>query len=207
MIVFILLVLIAMLSTISRAILYLPYGNYTIPEGSHYSIYNNSVVRPRIFSLKNKENKWLKFTAVINRPGYYLHRNKGQINKLFGYSTHLFKHHHKGSVRLGWKFEITDKPYVVMYAYWYTKGGQRNIVEITRIVTNKRDFSVDVEMCTTTTQHIFNINGDFFAVEHYDNPSNYGWILMPYFGGQEPAPHDFNIAIQNITYTNSFIYP
>jgi len=191
----ILLAIILIMSAFARALFYTPMGTYLIKKGSHYSIFKNSILKPRIFHICDNENvHWLKFTAKIKNCVYAIN-HQDQINKLLGYSFHLFKHHHKNSIRIGWRY-IPHKRKVDILAYWY-ENGERKYLSLAQIdvKTTADEVVFNIEMCTTQTQHIIIVNDDICQIPISTPPFKYGWILAPYFGGETAAPHDIECRL------------
>ena len=182
------------ISKIVQVFTYPFYGYFKIKKGKHYS---SAVWTPRIVRrCVRDEVKWLKFDANIINARYGLGNDNDQINKLFGYSLSLFESHHKNSIRIGWTFNpTTDK--VDFYAYYYD-GGLRFVEYLGNQEVDKYDnCSVSVEMCTTSGQHIVMFNDEVFAFNLLSKPSGkFGWILNPYFGGTQAAPHELGFIIR-----------
>jgi hypothetical protein len=117
--------------------------------------------------------------------------DQGDINKLFGFG--YFPHHHKNSVRFGWNYNLKHED-VSIFAYWY-KNGKRMSQYITSVnigVSNIYTISAD-ESC-----HILSIL-DSNATVFVDVPSkDISYLLRPYFGGNQTAPHDMRIVIDEL---------
>lgn len=191
----VLLAIMLIVSAFARALFYDPWGTYLIKEGAHYSILKNSILKPRIFHISDNDNvHWFKFTAKIKGCVYKIDKQE-QINKLFGYSFDLFKHHHKNSIRIGWRY-IPVKRQIDILAYWY-EDGKRKYLSLTQIdvKTTADEVVFNIEMCTTQAQHIIMVNGAIYQIPISTPPSKFGWILTPYFGGKTSAPHNIECRL------------
>ncbi len=140
---------------------------YLIEAGKHYSFHFPMLVWDR-----NKMEITFKFdeTAIYQTQSP---NNQNDWNKLFGFSRGF---HHNNSVRLVWRWnpnikriEITD--------YYYTNG--------VRFYNKIPLLSINPGEERTLSISIANRNA--FKL---------GYILFPYFGGQETAPHDIKIMIK-----------
>lgn len=161
---------------------------FTIPQSCHYSGLH---IRPHI----NK--KFLQYDVMFDRTSLYNHGDIDQydINKLFGLS---YGHHHKNSVRFGWRCNDKSTPKIEILAYCYIDG-----VRIDEYDEDIHIAMVDINQYYTYRIHvtdndytltIFNqgqVAGQR-SIIHKGLPW-YGYQLYPYFGGNKKAPHDINI--------------
>jgi hypothetical protein len=187
--------MLCILSSLARALFYSPYGEYFIKEGKKFSSMHNSIVKPRIFILRNsKQINWLKFRAIIT-PCKYNILAQEQINKLVGYNLSLFKHHHKNSLRIGWRIAL-DGEAIEILSYSYING-IRHTSHIKYIHISQNDIAYcDIEMCTNKTQHIIIVDGIWTEIPiPTGTAGRFGWVLQPYFGGHNVAPHDIEITL------------
>lgn len=119
--------------------------------------------------------------------------DQADINKLFGIG--YFPSHHKNSVRFGWRYVIELDAMEIM-AYWYSKG-ERKWQHICFISLEKEYL------------YILNILEVGHTLDVYDNTKkignfvvsdvggrDFGYLLRPYFGGNQTAPHDMEIKIE-----------
>jgi hypothetical protein len=132
----------------------------------------------------------LQFQAIFNNSAIYStvdSNNQADINKLFGFSEEL-DGHHENSARYGWNW---DNNKLNIYAYCYANG----VVENKFICSIKTDSSYNYEIFKTNTNYIFVFNGNQIIMDRGDN-LGVGYLLFPYFGGTEKAPHDITIKIK-----------
>jgi hypothetical protein len=117
------------------------------------------------------------------------------INKLFGWSQ---IYHHHNSCRFGWCWNL-EKKKMEIYAYCY--------------VNSKRisEYICDVDLDTWYRGQIWLENGNYYFRVLSDNQEeimgytsvpyeftvNIGYTLKPYFGGNQPAPHEMKIFLDN----------
>jgi hypothetical protein len=120
--------------------------------------------------------------------------NQLDINKLFGIG--YFPHHHKHSVRFGWRWSA-KKQMVEIFAYVYSAG------------LRHESRMVDVRL-GSWMRYTIHAERDFYALEVvsatgqtaskvvYVKPSwkGLGYKLSPYFGGNKTAPHKMRIEIR-----------
>ena len=156
---------------------------YLILKGKHKS---NS---PIAFISSNQ----LHFEGMFDESAIYDLGNKDQldINKLIGFSFGL-ESHHKNSARIGWRWSI-EKNKVELFAYYYLSS-ERFYEHICDVNINQV-FSGQISLSDST------IN---FSIDHYhlevesSIAVKYGsqkYILHPYFGGNQKAPHNITIAL------------
>jgi hypothetical protein len=115
------------------------------------------------------------------------------INKLFGIG--FFPHHHKHSVRFGWRWSA-KKQMVEIFYYVYSAG------------VRQEGHICDVKL-GTWMRYTIHAERDFYVLEVvsaiglttskvvYVKPSwkGLGYKLSPYFGGNQTAPHKMRIEI------------
>jgi hypothetical protein len=157
------------------------YKTYTIEKGKHYAKGLNFAVTTQ---------KELPLMARFDSSAIYQTkdpRNQGDINKLIGFSDCL-EHHHKNSARLGWRW-LNDELQILAYTY---KNGERIRKEIKSIPLNtKVPMSIKVE----GTQYRFQVEDEVVYMDRGCNGRVKGYLLYPYFGGDETAPHKIEIDI------------
>ncbi|MFN3403646.1 MAG: hypothetical protein ACK40G_06075 [Cytophagaceae bacterium] len=161
-----------------------PQGNftvYTIKQGSQSS---NSGVR--LFSGKS-----LRFTARFDSTAVYSTtnpRNQHDINKLYGFSDCSSKHH-ENSARFGWRWTNNE---LQIFAYTY-KGGVRSSQHVTNVRLNA-DYNFQIEI--SGKEYVFTVNGATVRMgRQCSGNGGLKYYLYPYFGGDESAPHDISIRI------------
>lgn len=156
---------------------------YIIPKGWHYSLH---LPKPYL-GIKKNFNIKVKFTDYCR---YNLDNPDQQdINKLFGVS---FRHHHNNSIRIGWYYNpITDKIHI--YAYEYENGVRR----FARVGEVNIDEIVYIDLKLLSHSYEILIRGGGFLNFMFNYPTiKMGYYLYPYFGGNQPAPHDVKIEME-----------
>lgn len=153
---------------------------YVIKEGSHES--NRSI---EFF----KDNT-LSFQAMFDESASYFTQNPNNqldVNKLMGFAD-CGGLHHENSARFGWRW---NNGQLEILAYWYIDG-QRNSQLLGTAQLNKY---YDYTLKRTENAYTFNFDGNNFSVERVGCEFNSDYMLFPYFGGDEKAPHDIFIKI------------
>ena len=165
---------------------------YLIKAGQHQSNVEGSLPSNGLRSLKSES---LTFTARFDETAKYdLNGNdQDDVNKLFGYSD-CNSQHHENSARFGWAYNL-DSEQVDIYAYTYT-AGQREVKLLGATDINE-----------TNVYKLYMVGSDFVfefknAREVVKRGSNCDvglyYMLFPYFGGNQKAPHDIRIYIQEL---------
>lgn len=133
------------------------------------------------------------FSVIFDSSAIYktFHpENQEDINKLFGFSDNN-DFHHEYSARFGWNWARDS---VRLYAYVYNAGTMIS-QEITAIsIGQNYHCSIGVE----SDQYSFNVdNKTIFLPRTSTGDTAKGYLLFPYFGGDETAPHDIRIIIHH----------
>ena len=112
------------------------------------------------------------------------------INKLFGFS--LGFNHHKDSARFGWFYK---KDQIHLYSYTYSNS-KRSYEFITKLELNKI-YSLSIFSFNNEFEFSVSYGGELIAIKKVKNnkPFSIGYKLWPYFGGNNPAPHDIKISL------------
>ena len=148
-------------------------------EGNHYPIY---------------QSKILKFQAILDSSCMYknlLPENQNDINKLYGFSdcTSL---HHANSARFGWNWKDGA---LRIHAYCYVDS-VRQYKELGQVKIGEM-FECSLEVLPQ--QYKFTLNGESHIMPRYcDDSIANGIKLLPYFGGDEPAPQDIIVRIKEM---------
>lgn len=155
---------------------------YVIKEGAH-----DSNRMPKSF-----DKNILSFTAQFDQSAIYSTRqeeNQADINKLMGFSD-CNGHHHQNSARFGWRW-YNEK--LEIHAYCYVDG-IRTSTFITNVSVNEmHDYRIEI----IGNKYIFIVDNTA-RVEINKNPNCSGginYMLFPYFGGDETAPHDITVTV------------
>ena len=156
---------------------------FVIYQGNHYCEANN---------YRKVETDELRFTVKFDSSAIYqtaLPENQEDINKLYGFSDNE-SDHHVFSARFGWRW---SNQALHLFTYVYNNG-ELSYQEIGTIeIGTEYTCSIKVK----ATSYIFSIN--HITLETPRSSTTVmakGYKLYPYFGGNEVAPHDIRIRIQ-----------
>jgi hypothetical protein len=163
---------------------YKDYTTYTIRQGENYCD-NNS------YSIINSAAS-VDFLVVFDSSCIYTNtdpNNQLDINKLMGFSD-CNTHHQVNSARFGWNW-MEGKLY--LYAYCYNNS-VRSYKTLAAVPLN---ISHHLKMYVADNSYIFQVNGRNDTMPRFcSGDAISGYKLLPYFGGDEPAPHTINIKIK-----------
>lgn len=158
---------------------------YIIKQGEHYADRNN---------FTSIETSTLAFVAKFDSSAIYTSKdavNQYDINKLYGFSDNN-AHHHSYSARFGWSW--TDN-HLHLYAYVYNEG----IVTSKHLGTADLGKEINCSIRVDAGQYIFTVNGQSTSMPRKSTTEKAkGYLLYPYFGGDETAPHNVTIQITNL---------
>lgn len=158
---------------------------FTIKQGEHYVANNN---------YKPIEISELKFSVQFDSSAIYKTTdpvNQYDINKLYGFSDNNAMHH-QYSARFGWSW---NEKALRLYAYVYNeeKVVMKELGPIS--IGNTYQCSIKVE----SNQYIFAINDSQTSIPRSSTTTKAkGYLLYPYFGGDEVAPQDIYIRIKDL---------
>jgi hypothetical protein len=160
---------------------------YTIPAGGHYS-------EGDYFSIFSGDE--LKISFSFDESAVYdfgdENPNQADINKLFGFAEGSPINTHEHSANLGWRWYNHE---LQIFVYTYTGGRIKSslsgIAELDKVYTAK--------ITSTEEAYIFELDGSIFRLEketpYYEETK---YMLFPYFGIDETAPHEIRITITRI---------
>ena len=160
---------------------------YLIPAGQNFCVGNRYAV----------DTFWgVSFQAIFDSSCIYTTANpvnQADINKLYGFSDSS-SHHHQNSARFGWNWEAGA---LHIYGYSYRSGVRQSTEICTVSLHEPHSFSIE----TRPGQYFFSVDNKYFALMERaaQEPYAHGYSLLPYFGGDEPAPHDIRIKIKEIS--------
>ena len=172
--------------------------NFRIPAGKHEGFLEGGV---RDVHLGTKVNRTLHFQARFDSDVPYLtSAASDQMDwcKLMGLTTNRI---HETSIRLGWRWNPATK-LVELGFYGYVEGNR----------IDQQLAAVPLSQWADVTLHMDNnglsvtVNGNTKTVQQSLGFSSWipttSWVLLTaYFGGNETAPHDIHIDVQNISST------
>lgn len=138
--------------------------------------------------------KAFSFRAIFDSSAIYatvLPENQDDINKLYGFSDSM-THHHRNSARFGWNWAGNA---LHIHAYTYEHGMRRS-KELGTVPLHQ---AIDYRIAVEPGIYRFTVNGHTDTMTRgSDDTLARGYKLLPYFGGDEPAPHDIVIRIREM---------
>lgn len=160
---------------------------FTIQQGKHYpdKIFINRI--PSRDGCYTELNFQFYFpdTSYI----YDIGDNQSDWNKLFGI-TPFVNTIHEYSIRVVWRW-FNNKLQIGYYIYM--PESPKVIKGV--ITTTSRDIINDATIMVWDNMIVIRVNEDDFT--YFDGKSCPGWwTSMPYFGGDEVAPHDIHISLK-----------
>lgn len=158
---------------------------YIIPRGAHYCL-NNSYLP---FS-----DSAMHFMVRFDSSAIYstiLPQNQEDINKLMGFSDNR-SGHHEFSARIGWRWSDGS---LRLFGYVYNEG-QVLSKEISSIPIGS---FVNCSIRVSEGFYFFTAGDSEIRLPRAAKGINAeGYLLYPYFGGDETAPHEIRIQIMMI---------
>lgn len=161
---------------------------YVIKKGKHSSGFHFG------FTFKNK----ISFDVVFTKSCLYSpfpHPDTKDINKLCGFATTLS--HHKQSARVGWR--CVDKSGMIELVTYSYDSSKRDIKDQNVIGKVKPDkiFTVSIEDFEDHYLYTFEQRGKKITNKDHKKPDWWPikYILKPYFGGNQSAPHEMKIFV------------
>jgi len=135
----------------------------------------------------------LTFKVIFDSSAIYqsvIPENQYDVNKLFGFSEG--NDHHLNSARIGWAW---NKNALRLYAYAYVNG-ERKIRELATVDIEKEIYCA---IAVVGNEYVFSAGQGSISFAR-SAPGNYipGYMLYPYFGGDETAPHEIRIRIHQL---------
>ena len=158
---------------------------YTIAKGAHYA--SNNAYKP-------VETNELAFDVRFDSSAIYQSakaENQYDINKLYGFADNN-SHHHSFSARFGWGW---NKKALRLYGYIYNEGK----VSSQELAAIEIGAQVNCAIRVAGNAYQFFVNDRLAATmpRKAATPKASGYLLYPYFGGDEVAPHNVDIWIKN----------
>lgn len=162
-----------------------PFKIYTMKKGKHESTFKVTSLQSEALVFKAKFDETAKYKTQTEE-------NQHDLNKLMGFSD-CNSLHHANSARFGWRW-LNDT--LEIHAYCYVNG-QRTSQYIGAVeIGQEAYYSLQV----TNDQYIFNLNEEEVVTIDRGDVCNVGiyYMLWPYFGGDETAPHDVHVYIRTL---------
>lgn len=155
---------------------------YTIQKGQQYCDKNYFVP---------VQLSQLKFKVKFDSSAIYISAdlaNQFDINKLYGFSDNN-SDHHQFSARFGWRWSNDS---LRLFGYTYNNGIRDYKELATVMISSINDCSIKVE----PNNYVFSLNNKIDSLPRKSATAQaIGYKLYPYFGGDETAPHEINIWI------------
>ncbi|MBA2403377.1 MAG: hypothetical protein H0V66_01290 [Bdellovibrionales bacterium] len=117
--------------------------------------------------------------------------NQGDINKLFGFAD-CNSHHHTNSARFGWRWFNGQ---LEIHAYNYVKKVRQ--YQLLEVIQLNRPYAMSIS--ATNDKYTFRIDDRQYNMPRGCSAAvTFKYLLYPYFGGDEKAPHDIVIELNKI---------
>ena len=161
-----------------------PFEVFLLPKGKHTSGYPVQML----------QSSTLNATVYFDESAKYecnTEENQWDTNKLIGFSD-CNSHHHENSARFGWRWLDSQ---LELLAYCYVDG-ETIIQELDTIPLNTQ---TEIEIRLLTDSYDFYISNEKLAsIPRSAKTCKTGayYMLFPYFGGDETAPHDISIYLR-----------
>ncbi len=161
---------------------YAGYHEFRIMAGQNYCEKN---------SYPKYNGKSAAFNVIFDSSAIYQTAEKSNqldINKLYGFAD-CGTHHQDNSARFGWRWNGSS---IDILAYCYVNSTRKNKLVGTVNIGEVNKFNLSVD----SNQYVFQLNKNIVRMERAcAEPAFNGYELYPYFGGDEPAPHNISIFI------------
>lgn len=159
------------------------FTEFIIPKGEQYC-------RPLPYASSDLDS--LNFTVIFDSSAIYTSQdpqNQADINKLYGFSDNN-ANHHLFSARFGWRWYNHS---LELLAYIYNDG-KRSWRKLDHVTIGK---PVTCSIKVSGSHYIFAVNGKKTILPRKSKTTKAaGYLLYPYFGGNESAPHEIRIWIK-----------
>jgi hypothetical protein len=160
-----------------------PIRIFVIKKGDHYSTYSVEMLDRRI----------LNFRVMFDSSAIYDFGNQPRqsaINKLLGISD-CNNHHHENSARFGWQW-YHNRLEILAYTYVNGERIEKYIGEVS--LNEYHQYSIAIEK----DLYIFRLDNYPAISMKRGETCDVGayYMLFPYFGGQDTAPHDIYIYVK-----------
>ena len=101
---------------------------------------------------------------------------------------------HDNSIRFGWRYSA-EKDKVEVFGYQY-QDGVRHYEHMTDVqIGQTATYQISLE----ENEYMLSVNGEVLSMKRTHNKKlGVYYMLFPYFGGNERAPHDIKIYIKEL---------
>lgn len=159
------------------------WENFRIPQGQHYNNLRNIGLFP---------HDSLAFEVVFDSTAIYQTQNpanQADWNKLMGFSD-CGTHHHTNSARVVWRYLPASGGFQL--GEYYYSNGSRSFSALGNFQLND---TIPVKLYISKGYYQVEVGQKTGQEQRACNTSIGRYMLFPYFGGDETAPHDINIYI------------
>lgn len=154
--------------------------HFLIKAGEHYSSRDIVTLSAEALYFQAKFDS----SAIYSTP---FPQNQADINKLLGMSD-CKTFHHTNSARFGWRWHEES---LQILAYTYVDG-ERQSSFIAAVDLNK---AYDYALVMEDDHYVFSVGEHQVKMDRGCSGEAQGYMLYPYFGGTNTAPHDVSIWI------------
>jgi hypothetical protein len=136
----------------------------------------------------------LNFTVRFDSSAIYKTNaeiNQFDINKLYGFSDNN-QDHHQYSARIGWSW---NQNALRLYGYVYNDG--KLIKQELGVAEIGKEIQCSIQVDGASYRFMMD-DAHLLMPRASTTVSGKGYLLYPYFGGDETAPHDISIWIKNL---------
>lgn len=163
-----------------------PFETFIIPSGKHSS---------NKLTIQSLQTTRLRFEALFDSTAIYetqIPENQYDINKLMGFSE-CNDQHHTNSARFGWRWL---EGALEIHTYVYNEGVRTS--ELIGVVQLEQSYTYILEF--READYVFTVDDMDPVVVPRTSTCDRGvyYMLFPYFGGDEVAPHDIRIKVKFI---------
>jgi hypothetical protein len=161
------------------------YIQYTIQKGQQYCDKSIFVpVKCNLLSFKVKFDSSAIYKTVADS-------NQSDINKLYGFSDNNAAHH-EYSARFGWRWSDNA---LRLFAYDYNNS----VMSFKELGTVQIGVENTCSIKVLGNEYVFTLNGIETKMPRASTTTlAEGYKLFPYFGGNELAPHNISIWIEEL---------
>lgn len=153
---------------------------YKIPAGEHYSV-------PRLVQTLDSDR--LTFYAKFDQTSQY--EGTDDINKLYGFSD-CNSTIHNNSARFGWR-QGKEEGTVDIFTYTYCDS-KKSWRPLTTVQINRK-YRYEIQLLSG--KYVYRCNGTTIEQPRCNDCTRGVYLLsQPYFGGDNPAPHNVLIEIK-----------
>ena len=152
---------------------------YKIDKGNHRAGWFFRLTR------KNKISGTIKFLGDVS---YFVDMQK-DTNKIVGLSDNW--HHHRDSIRLGWRYLPTTKEIEIM-TILYSRGKRT----IKHLCYTEDNVDKTFEIIINKKSYVVRYDTDIAIIRRESKWNWFRYTLGVYFGGKEPAPKNIYIKLE-----------